>query len=125
MKITNQQIIQYFSNLSEAFNEDKKYIPMKISFAITKNLNLLANLAQEIDKSKMKIAEEYGILNEEKNGYIIKEENQNIVQKELNDLFEYEQEVDIKKIKISEIENLEFTLAQTEALMFMIEEGLE
>ena len=57
--------------------------------------------------------------------YIISKENREVAQKELDDLIEMEQEIPILKLKFSDIENLEFTMNQMEALMFMIEEEVE
>ena len=43
----------------------------------------------------------------------------------MDDLIEMEQEVNILMLKFSDIENLEFTMNQMEAIMFMIEEEVE
>jgi hypothetical protein len=43
--------------------------------------------------------------------------------REATNLYNVDTEVSIVKIKFSEIENLDFTLSETEALYFMIEDG--
>jgi hypothetical protein len=44
------------------------------------------------------------------------------VQKELNDLFSIEQELDIKTFHIDDLGSVEFTPAQMQTIMFMIED---
>ena len=120
--MTNQEILEIYSNLNKAFENNDKYIPVKIGFLIQNNKNKLFSLATEIEISRIKICENYGKLSKDEEYYIFSEENQEKFVKELNDLLKIEQNVDIKKIKLKDIEDLEFTLEQIDALMFMIEE---
>lgn len=122
MKLNNNQIYQYAQNLSSIFDNKDLYIPVKANFLIQKNINLLAAAGQEIEKSRLEIARHYGILDEENQQYTIPPENMEVVNKELNDLFSIEQELEIRTFDIEALGNAEFTPAQMQAIMFMIED---
>lgn len=124
--MTNKKIIEKYEQLKENFNDNSKYFPAKITFIIQKNISILKKLSEEIYFIRDNIIQHYGNPDFENNEtYIISEEYRDIAQKELDDLIEMEQEVHILKLKISDIENLEFTMNQMEAIMFMIEEEVE
>ena len=123
MKLTNQQIYENAMGIMMAFSsEAKKYIPVKLNFAIQKNLATLAVLRDEIEKNRMAILTEYGTLNEEQSQYDIKPEDQEKVNQELIDLFTIEQEVEIKMCSLADIETIDLTMEQMQAIMFMITE---
>lgn len=126
MILKNKDIIEYYEELSASFKDNTKYLPAKISFIIQKNIKMLKELSEEIYSARNNIIQNYGIKDEEdKDSFIIPKEFQEITQKELDDLIEMEQEVNILMLKFSDIENLEFTMNQMEAIMFMIEEEVE
>ena len=121
MKLTNQQIFAYANLLTQAFKDSEQRLPVKINFYLQKNKNILIELAQDIEKTRMEIAEANGKLDSEKGQYTINPENIEIVQKELTDLFNLEQDVDIYTIDIDSLgDDLTLTTGQMEALMFMI-----
>ena len=126
MQFKNKEIIQYYENLEEAYfknDNSTKYLPAKITFKILKNFKILKLLSEDIYLIRDKIIQHYGVPDpEDNNFFIISEDKKDIAQKELDDLIELEQEVNILMLKFSDIENLEFTMNQMEALMFMIEE---
>ena len=123
MKLTNNEIYTYAKMVAEAFSDGEQKLPIKISFYLQKNKNELIQLAQDIEQSKFEIAKNYGTLNEEGTQYIIPPENVEVVQQELDDLFDLEQDVQIYTININNLsDDLTITTAQMEAMMFMIEE---
>ena len=123
MKLTNNEIYLYAKKIAEAFDNKDQKLPIKINFYLQKNKNTLVQLAQDIEQSRLLIAKNYGDLDEEKQQYTISPENMDIVTKELNDLFNLEQDVQIYTVKIDQFDNdLTITTAQMEALMFMIEQ---
>ena len=122
MKMTNNEIYTYANNLAQAFEDKDQKLPIKISFYLQKNKETLIKLAQDIEQSRMAIAQSYGELDEEQQQYIIPGDKMDDVSKELNDLFNLEQEVQIYKVSIDNFnEDLSITNAQMEALMFMID----
>ena len=122
MKFNNNKIYQIANNLISNLNNLNIYIPAKANFFIQKNLQTLAAAAQEIEKSRLEIAKHYGILDEEKQQYTIPEDKLEEASKELEDLFSIEQKLDIKTFSIEALGNAEFTPAQMQAMMFMIED---
>lgn len=122
MKFNNNKIYQIANVLAKTFDNLDIYIPSKANFFIQKNISTLVAAAQEIEKSRLEIAKHYGILDEEKQQYKIPEDKIEEASKELEDLFSIEQELDIKTFSIEALGNAEFTPAQMQAMMFMIED---
>lgn len=123
MKLTNNEIYIYARNLIEAFNDGDQKLPIKINFYLQKNKNILIQLAQDIEASRLEIAKTYGIFDEENQQYNIPVDKMEDANKELVDLFNLEQEVQIYMINIDNFSNdLTITTAQMEAIMFMIEQ---
>ena len=123
MKLTNYNIYQLANSLQSMANDNKIYIPAKANFFIQKNISMLATAAQEIERARLEIAKHYGTLEESSGSYKIPDDKQAIVNQELYDLFNIEQELDIKKIKIEDLGSAEFTAAQMQSLMIMIDDG--
>lgn len=122
MKLNNNQIYQIANNTIGNLDNLNIYIPAKANFFLQKNLQALAAAAQEIEKSRLEIAKHYGVLDEEEQQYKIPEDKIEEASKELNDLFSIEQELDIKTFSIEALGDAEFTPAQMQAMMFMIED---
>ena len=123
MLLTNQQIYVSAQVLNQHFNGQSTIkFPVKINFFLQKNIKLLSDMAREIEEARLRIAQSFGELNEEGTAYTINKDMQSQAQRELNDLFALAQEVPIHIFKLEDFEGLEFTFAQMNALMFMIEE---
>lgn len=122
MKFNNSEIYQIANVLAKTFDNLNIYIPAKANFFIQKNISTLAAAAQEIEKSRLEIAKHYGVLDEEGQQYKISEDKLEEASKELEDLFSIEQELDVKTFSIEALGNAEFTPAQMQAMMFMIED---
>ena len=121
LQLTNNQIFTMANQLTQISNLDI-YIPAKANFFIQKNIALIATAAQEIDAARLGILRRYGELKEDCSGYTIPKENIDIVNQEFNDLFNIEQELDIKTFSIEALGDTEFTTAQMQTIMFMIED---
>ena len=122
MKMKNSEIYNYAQALIEAFRDNNQRLPVKINFYLQKNKKTLLSLSQDIEQSRMEIAQNYGILNEEGTAYNIPEENISIVNTEIQDLLNIEQEVPIYQVSIDSFsDDLTLTTAQMEAMMFMID----
>ena len=122
MTLTNNQIYTYARQLLEVFQDGEQKLPIKVNFYLQKNKNTLTALAQDIEKTRLQIAETYGILNEESEQYIVPEDKVEAATRELDELFSLEQEVMIYKVNIDAFnDSLVLSTAQMEALMFMID----
>lgn len=123
-KFSNAEIYSHSTALIKLFgNDNQNYFSAKINFIIQKNKNTLLDKAIEIEQARLEIIQKYGHLNEEdSNQFVIPPEKVEIVNQELADLLSIEQELNILTIKIDDLDKVEFTPAQMEVLMFMIEE---
>ena len=123
MKLTNNEIYSQALKFNNAFGDENQKLPIKINFYLQKNKKILLDLGIEIEQERQKIIETYGALDPESGNYTIPADNIENYLKELQDLMDLEQEVQIYTFNINTIdENLELTTAQMEALLFMIEE---
>ena len=122
MKINNCTIFQHVQNLSNFFEKENLYIPVKANFYIQKNIKTLLQAEKEIEQARLKIGQHYGELNEKQTEYIISAEKINEANKELNDLLLMEQDLDIKTFSLEALGDINLTSQQMQALMFMIED---
>ena len=122
MKLTNQEIYSYAIALNNAFADNTQKLPMRVNFYLQKNKNLLTSLGQDLENSRMEVIRTYGEPSEDGTQYTIPKDKVEEAQKELNDLFALEQEVNIYKINADSLpDDISLTTGQMEAIMFMID----
>lgn len=123
MKLTNNKIYAYANNLLTEFSDSADLkLPVKINFYLQKNIQTLKTLATEIEENRLAIVRSYGELTEDGAAYSIPADKVAEAQKELNDLFNLEQEVQIYTVNIDALnDDMVLTMSQMEALMFMID----
>lgn len=122
MKFSNYEIYLMNENLMKELGNLDIYIPAKANFFLQKNIQTIAAAAQQVDNSRIEIAKHYGELDEAGQAYKIPEDKMEEANKELADLFAIEQELEIKTFSIEALGSAEFTPAQMQAIMFMIED---
>ena len=121
MKLTNQKIYEYYTNICSAFDTTEQMLPVKLNYKIQKNKVILENIVESIDRRRLEIAKKYGTLNENGDGYIVSEENNNFAVSELNDLFNELQSVELYVISYNELDDsLLLTSAQMSAILPMV-----
>lgn len=120
--MTNAEIYGLSKALNYAFNNEEKYLPAKVNFYIQKNKNVMAQLSDVIEQSRLDVIRHYGAQQEKDSSYLIPSEKIEEANKELVTLLNITQEVNIATIHLSDLDGLEFTPAQMQALLFMIEE---
>ena len=120
MKLINQQIYSYASNLMN-FNIEQK-LPVRINFFLQKNIQAIVRAAQEIDMVRIDIAQQFGTFKEETNSYFVSPENMPAASQELNDLMSLEQDINLHIFKLDDFDGVELTYQQLSNIMFMIEE---
>ena len=122
MLLTNQNIYNYATTLNAAFADTSQRLPVKVNFYLQKNKSLLIQMAQDIEKARLEIIQNYGDLSEDGTQYIIPKEKIEAAQQELTDLLALEQNVNIYTINIDSLnDDLTLTTDQMEAIMFMID----
>lgn len=120
MKMNNGMIYQYALALNEALNDNNLQMPVAVIFSIEKNKQTLMAIAQDVEKYRMDIIKKYG---EEVDGnYNVPQDKIEIANKELQDLFSIEQEVNIYKFNIEDLGDIKLTSNQMNAILFMIED---
>ena len=119
--MTNQQIYECSQKLM-AFNNCDIILPVRINFYLQKNIRLIQEAANEIEQARLFIGAQFGVLNSSGNGYDILPENLAIVNKELQDLFAIEQDLNIHMFNLDDFNDIELTYQQMSAIMFMIKE---
>ena len=120
MKMNNGMIYQYVLALNEALNDNDLQMPVAVIFSIEKNKQTLMTVAQDVEKYRMDIIKKYG---EEIDGnYNVPQDKIEIANKELQDLFSIEQEVNIYKFNIEDLGDIKLTSNQMNAILFMIED---
>lgn len=123
--LTNNEIYNYGNALIEHFSNGDIKLPIKISFYLQKNKVELITLAEEIERQRISILEEYGTLNTETNQFNVPKDKIPEVSKKINDLLDLTQEVKIYKVNLEDFGDIELTSNQTSALLFMINEEEE
>ena len=122
MKLTNNEIYSYALALNEAFNDNTQRLPMKVNFYLQKNKKILTELGQDIEASRLEIIRSYGEPIEGGMQYSIAKDKLEEAQKELEDLLNLEQEVNIYMINANSLTyDISLTTGQMEAIMFMID----
>ena len=120
MLMKNLKIYELATNLNQQFQDKSLKLPIKVNFFLQKNKNLLTTLAQEIEKERIAIVEQYGQYNAETNQYTVPSETMEEALKSLEELFGIEQDVNISMVDIDAFSNAELTTGQMECLLFMI-----
>lgn len=121
MKLTNQQIYEYGQSLA-VFNDCNIKMPVRINFYLQKNIEQIHKAIQDIDDARLSVGAQYGMPNETGTGYDIPAENIAEANRELNDLFNLEQDLSIHIFKLDDFDSIELTYQQMSAIMFMVEE---
>ena len=124
MILTNKEIANTYPILFELKNGGKAF-PVKVSYAIARNLKTLKSIAEDIDPLRLSILEKYGTLQEDNNSYLIPPENKDIVIKELEDLDSVENDIKIYTIKLEQLDGYDLSVEEMEALDFMLEDSEE
>jgi hypothetical protein len=119
---TNKEIYNFYFLINENIINENITLPIKVNFAIQKNFTLLLKLSEEIEQVKQKICAQNGNYVPEENSFKIDKDKIESTQQQLDDLMEIKQEVKIHTIKLEDLENIQLTSKQMQALLFMIED---
>ena len=120
IKMNNGMIYQYALALNKALNDNDLQMPVAVIFSIEKNKQTLMAVAQDVEKYRMDIIKKYG--KEVDGNYNVPQDKIEIANKELQDLFSIEQEVNIYKFNIEDLGDIKLTSKQMNAILFMIED---
>lgn len=128
MKITNRRIV---NDANFLFNLVQKQFPVKVSYAISKNISKLERELKIYNSERQKIINKYckkdeegNLVIDENNQYHIEDENIDVCNKELNELLDIEIEVNIHKFKLDDLMHGNYEMSPSEMALidYMIEE---
>ncbi len=120
----NREIMNFVENINKMREKEGISFPAKVAFAITRNMKKLLPIAEDCIQTRQEVIKKYGTPVEDKpDTYSISEENAEKVNKELDNLFNFEiYDIELNKIKLSDMENVSLTIEQMDALYPMIDE---
>lgn len=127
MKLSNERIVND-ANVLGAISQ--KNLPIKVSYTIAKNIAKIEAEIKVYNKERQKLIEKYSVKDEEgkplieDNSVKIAPENVEEWNSDIKELLAIENEVDIHKFYISELENSNCTMTPAELMLidYMIEE---
>jgi hypothetical protein len=128
MKLTNSEILTItgFAKASSSFvNNPAAKLTVKFAWNWRKNLKKLQELTDEINAMRQKIVDEFSddehsYANDD--GRFVKAEYLEEYASKVDELLSQENEVEISKIKIEDLGNIEISIPEMDAIGFMIEE---
>lgn len=120
MKLSNEKILNDAAALGQI---TQKQLPVKISYAIAKNIKKIESELNIYNTEKQKLIDKYSVADDEGNVKIA-EENIEDWNKEITELLEIENEIDIHKFNVNDLinSNCNFTPAELMIIDYMIEE---
>ena len=125
VKMTNKEILEKVSVLGEI---SSRKLPVKVSYAIGKNISKVERELKHYNKERQKIIKDYclkeddGTLKITEGNYDIDPERLEYFNKEINELQEIEVEMDIHKFNIELLNGYEMSPGELMCIDFMIEE---
>ena len=109
MKITNRQVIEFINRVS-ANKLASKRLPVKVAYAISRNLDKMNNIITSYETARKTLLDQYAEKDEEgkakvKDGnYVIQEDQKQAFSDEMKELLEVENEIDLHTINMDEVE---------------------
>lgn len=125
MKITNRELQSKVQVLGMLSN---KQLPVKVSYAIAKNINSINKELKIFETEKMKIIKNYAIKDEhgepkiKDNKFVFIEGKEEECDKKYNELLDIEVEFIVREVNVNELlnSNVEFSPGELMELDFMI-----
>lgn len=126
MKLSNQRLV---SDIPVLRNISQKELPVKVSYAIAKNLNKIESELKTYESQRAKLIDKYALKDEkgqvkadEAGQIIFKDECKEQWDKDIKELLEIENEIDIHKFNINILDGYNMTANELMLIDYMIEE---
>lgn len=109
MKITNRQVIEFINNV-RANKLASKRLPVKVAYAISRNLDKMNNIITSYETARKTLLDQYAEKDEEgkakvkDENYVIQEDQKQAFSDEMKELLEVENEIDLHTINMDEVE---------------------
>ena len=119
----NQDIVTCYEGLNSLREGDSTHFPARVSYAIVRDIKTLKPIIEDIQMAYNEIVTKYAApIEDDPTRFKVPEENISILNEEMGKLYKMETDVNLVKIKFSDIESLSLSLKETEALMAITEE---
>ena len=109
MKITNRQVIEFINSVI-ANKLASKRLPVKVAYAISRNLDKMNNIITSYETARKTLLDQYAEKDKEgkakvKDGnYVIQEDQKQAFSDEMKELLDIENEIDLYTINMDEVE---------------------
>lgn len=122
MELTNEKIIAIMPALADVATSEVKF-PASVSYKIIRNIKVLNDFYTDINMARSSIiAERYEPVVGELGTFVPKEGQRELAEKELEDLYNVTNNIEVQTFPISVIEGLDVPLKVMNAIHFMIED---
>ena len=122
----NKEIIGNYRKLNELRQNGSTRFPAQVSFAIIRNIKMLQSIVDDIEKTYNDLVLQYADPIDEPNNkhenYRVKPEFIETFNKEIQQLEQINVDLNLILIPFSEIQDLNLSLKEMDALFFMIKE---
>lgn len=114
----NREIVNLYEGISAL-----KFVefPIQVTYAFLYNAQALEPYYNTIFKCRENIFKQYGILRED-GAYDIPEENREIAQQELDKLANIDNNINLRKVRLSDLPHTNISMVTLQAIMPMISE---
>lgn len=116
--MTNKQVIDLYNGLCK-LEEKKVQLPIVVGYGLAKDKTLLEEEVKLIYNFQHKILLKYGNYNNEKD-IIVPKEKVDEANKELEELLNMENGIELVQIPITAFKDLQFTLEEMKTLQYII-----
>lgn len=122
--MTNGEIYNIATEVAKNLTGLDLSLPVRVNFYLQKNTKEIMDIARDIESNRDAILDKYGKRNED-GSYQVNDGELDQLNKELEDLFDLEQEVKIYEIDLAAFDGVNLTTSQVNAITFMIKEEEE
>lgn len=120
----NSEIITTYYSLTTLKNKQEIIFSSKVAYAIIRNLKILQPIVEDIENVKNSLIEQYGDPVENQPGYYKEKQGcEGKLFNEIDKLMETETSLLFQYIKSTDLDGINLTLNDMEALYFMIKDG--
>lgn len=121
----NRDILKAFEGLMKIREKSEINFPARIAYAIARNIRILHPVYEDIVSTRIEILRKYGDPVPDEPGYFSpKTGEEQIMNDELRAIDEIESNCsDLQRISLSDLAEINFSVADMEALYFMVDES--
>lgn len=119
--MTNKEVMETYEKLCELRERSTTRFPAKVSFAIVRNIREMQPIYEDIITTRLEVLQKYGDPTDEPGYFSPKIGKEKIMKEELDAINNIEPSIIINMIMFSDIENLDLSIADMDALSFMVD----